>query len=310
MKKCLPTESIDLTLYFGTSLLGGSQLEDVQRILMQLAPEWTSNLHLWRFREPRLLIDTARRDALQRIALSKGIETGSLYRQLIKLSPPTHDRRIGSMELRGTHPGLTVVIGLDDWTFCPSGGRWLVGNQIAIQVRCNQIEGCDAAAWVEVCLKRCCSRLDLLFGFACASGEYEAKNISTEGGGLRAIGVDIARYLPGLYWLNFFGGPYAELFTTTRLMSAPECQVNACGSGYVLKLSQSANDWNLPEYTRKEELIRQHLGERYFFIRQCARRETVSPFKLPVLSAPRLSVGAEVDRDGVVSDIRIRERPK
>lgn len=310
MNKRLTTSSLDARLYSANSLLGGSQLEEVQRILMQLAPEWTSKLHLWRFRKTRLPIDATRKGALLGIALSKGVETGSLYRHLLKIAPPINHRRTGSMELRGAYRGLTVVIALDDWTFCPSGGRWLVGNQINIQVRSRLIERRDASAWVQEYVERCCSSLDPLFGFVCATDEYDAKNISTDGGGLRAIGVDIAKYLPGLYWLNFFGRPYKELITDGRLSSAPECEVSACGSGYILKLSDSPHDWNLPEYKRKEEVVRHHLGEKYFFSRDCAQTETVSPFKLPKLPDPRLSIEADVSGDGTVKEIRIRERPE
>jgi hypothetical protein len=309
MKTRPTTANIDLRLYLKNSPLEGSQLDEVQRILMQLAPEWASKLHLWRFREPRLTIDVTREGALQGIALSKGVETGNLYRRLAKIAPPTNHRRTGSMELRGAYRGLTVMITLDDWTFCPSGSRWLVGNQIGIQVQRNQIEARDASAWAQECLQHC-SSLDPLFGFACTTDEYYAKNISTDGGGLRAIGVDIAKYLPGLYWLNFFGRPYKDLITDARLASAPECEVSARRSGYLLKLSDSPHDWKLPEYRRKEELIRRHLGEGYFFIRDCVQTETVSPFNLPKLPDPRLSIEADVDGGAVINEIRIRERPE
>ena len=135
MSERLTTASIDLTLYLTGSLLGGSQLDGVQLLLMQLVPEWTSKLHLWRFRETRLSIDSTCEGALRGVALTKGVETGNLYRHLAKIAPGINHRRTGSMELRGAYRGLTVVVALDDWTFCPGGDRWLVGNQISIQVR-------------------------------------------------------------------------------------------------------------------------------------------------------------------------------
>jgi hypothetical protein len=68
----------------------------------------------------------------RRRPLTKGVETRSLYRKLARNAPPTYERRTGSMELRGAYRGLTMVIGLDDWAFCPNGGAWLVGNTIAV----------------------------------------------------------------------------------------------------------------------------------------------------------------------------------
>jgi hypothetical protein len=124
----------------------------------------------------------------------------------------------------------------------------------------------------------------------------------------RRFQVPLPKSLPGLYWLTFFGAPYRELITSARLMSAPECQVTAHGSGYTLKLSDSPDDWSFSAYRDKEELIRRHLGEQYFFIRERVQKETVSPFNLPLLPDPKLTISAEVDRDGTINNIRIRER--
>lgn len=207
MKQRRTSTSIDLTLYLSGSLLSGTQLARFQQILVQVAPEWSSKLHLWRHGEPRLPIDARLDGTLQDLALTKGIETGALFQLLAKTAAPEYPRATGSMELRGAYRGLTVVILLDDWTFCPIGNSWRAGNQIAIQVRKDRIEGRDSPIWVEECFERCCSTLHPLFAFAGATEEYYAKNMSKQGGGLRAIGIDIAKYLPGLYWLNYFGVP-------------------------------------------------------------------------------------------------------
>src|SRR5919109_2843616 len=115
MKERQKIASIELQLRLSKSLLSGIQLQQFQDLIIQLAPQWTSRLHLWRFNESPLWIDAAREGALQETALTKGIETRGLYGQLAEIAPPTYARRTGSMELRGAYRGLTIVIGLDDW---------------------------------------------------------------------------------------------------------------------------------------------------------------------------------------------------
>src|SRR6266536_1043632 len=125
MKTKENSPSFDITLYLGSSLFSGNALQHFQNALARLAPEWASKLHLWRFREPSLAIDITREDAIERVMLSKGIERGELFRHLEKVAPmPDPERRLGAMELRGAYPGLTVVLGFDDWTFCPIGNSW------------------------------------------------------------------------------------------------------------------------------------------------------------------------------------------
>ena len=308
MKVNYPNTSIDLALYLSSSLLCGTQLQRFQRNLVQLAPEWASGLHLQRFGEARVPIDATRDGAIEDLVLSRGIGRGELYQHLQKVaSSRLPDRRFGSIELCGANRELTIVLSFDDWVFCPLGQAWIPGNRIAIQVRRSVVEGKSAPSWVEDSFAHCCANLDPLFGFACDTEEYHSKNMSTEGGGLRAIGIDISQYLPGLYWLNFFGSPYRRLMGEERLASAPGFRVGVCGSGHIVNLSDDPKHWTLPEYTACEESVRRHLGEEYFFIRNRQERKTVSPFDLQNLPAPALTVEADVDLDSAIKQIRINE---
>jgi hypothetical protein len=74
-------------------------------------------------------------------------------------------------------------------------------------------------------------------------------------------------------------------------------------------LSGNPKHWSLLEYQACEESVRRHLGEEYFFIRTRLERSTVSPFHLPKLPAPTLSVEADVDLENAIKEIRINERP-
>ena len=92
-----------------------------------------------------------------------------------------------------------------------------------------------------------------------------------------------------------------------RLASAPAFRIGASGSGYVVTLSENPGDWVLPEYKAREESVRRHLGEEYFFIRTSQERKTVSPFHMPKFPAHKISVEAEVDPESGIKEIRVKE---
>jgi hypothetical protein len=297
---------IDLTLYLGSSLFSETTLQRFQQSLIHLAPKWTSGLHLHRFGEPRVSIDATRDGAIRDVVFRQGLERGELYQRLQQLAP-SPNRRFGSVELRGANRELTIILSFDDWIFCPLGRSWIPGNRISIQIRSVLVENCEAPTWINQSFAHWCTILDPFFGFACATEEYDAKNVSTEGGGLRAVGNDISKYLPGLYWLNFFGSAYKQLMGDERLASAPAFRTSAFGSGYVVSLSENPGDWGSREYKAREESVRRHLGEEYFFIHTNEARKTVSPFHLQNLPTLRISVEAEVDMENGIKEIRIKE---
>ena len=129
--------------------------------------------------------------------------------------------------------------------------------------------------------------------------------------GRSAIGIDIAKYLPGLYWLNFFGAPYGNLIGEKRLASTAAYHVASCGSGYLLQLGPDPEDWNSRAYRDCEESVRRYLGEVYFFNRDREQGNSVSPFDLPKLS-PGGKIEADVELQSgnpVVTQIRLKGLP-
>lgn len=272
-----------------------------------MAPEWTSGLHLQRFGERRVSIDATRDGAIRDVVFRQGLDRGELYQRLQQLAPsPSPNRRFGSVELRGANRELTIILSFDDWVFCPLGQSWIPGNRISIQIRRALVESRRALTWINHSFVNWCAILGPFFGFACATEEYDAKNMCSEDGSLRAVGIDISKYLPGLFWLNFFGSPYRQLMGDERLASAPAVRTGACGSGYVVTLSENPGDWDSSEYRMREESVRRHLGEEYFFIRTSQERKTVSPFHLPKLPDPKISVEAEVDPENGIKEIRVK----
>jgi hypothetical protein len=308
MKLGQTNTDIVLTLYLSSSMLNETTLQHFQQSLIHLAPEWASGLHLHRFGEPRVSIDATRDGAVRDVVFTQGLERGELYQRLQQLAPPpSPNRRFGSVELRGANRELTIILRFDDWVFCPLGQSWIPGNQIAVQIRSALVQSRGALTWINQAFAHWCATLDPFFGFTCATEEYDAKNMSTEGGGSRAVGIDISQYLPGLYWLNFFGSPYRPLMGDECLAGAPAFRTSASGSGYVVTLNENPGHWDSSEYKTREESVRRHLGEEYFFIRTSQEGKTVSPFHLPKLPAQKISVEAEVDSESGIKEIRVKE---
>jgi hypothetical protein len=74
--------------------------------------------------------------------------------------------------------------------------------------------------------------------------EFDAKNLSFDGRCLQAVGVDISRFLPGIYWRTFFGRSIAERIGREQLLSAPAHEARAVGDGVLLALDGRGRAWS------------------------------------------------------------------
>ena len=193
--------------------------------------------------------------------------------------PTQLPRRLrGSVELRSERgAGLTAVISADEWVLAPLGGLSTFGNEVALQVRKAKIEAVDEVLWSARIFESLCSALHPVHGTVYACDEYDAKNMSHEGGRLEATGVDASKHLPGLYWLNFFGRAYCDFIGRDRLLASPAAEVREVGDGVLLRLADDPRMWRSSEYKAVEERVLNHIGGQYFFSKDHPNRETVAP---------------------------------
>lgn len=127
-----------------------------------------------------------------------------------------------------------------------------------------------------------CQELSPYHGHAEMIEEFDHKNISHEGGGTMAVGVDVSRHLPGLYWLNFFGQAYRDLIGREKLLSAPAYEVREVDDGVMLALHSDPRAWTTDEFGSRERAILEHLGPEYFFNKDDLSKPTIAPhFNLP-----------------------------
>ena len=262
---------LDLKVCVGHSLFSGDWLDRLERVLAARVGPWSDGLHAWRDEAGERELVGGLAAGVRRIA----DEHGELYARLReKYGPGPHERRTGSVELRGGDDSLIVVVILDDYVFQPSAGRHLWGNTVAFQFCGFECCGEPAPVVCRRIAEDCCREADVLYAHGRLSAEWYAKNMLLDGG-LRAIGVDMSRYLPGLYWLNWFGAPYCELMGRERLLSAPAFDAIALGDGVLLQVDERPDDWDSSD-TRYARVL-EHVGDRYFFLRNNPGRRTVAP---------------------------------
>lgn len=270
-------ESIDAEVVFDRSLTTGPGLDDLQQLLVVAAPRWCSRLRVWVGRRDQRTIDLKRPGALAEAVRGAAAERGPTYQALVEhYGRPPFERVSGSAELRGAGPELTVVVSIDAWVVSALGSKTQLGNAVALQVRRPKVEGRPAHAWLGETFELLCDRLSPAWGSAQQTAEYWAK-VMSEGPGIEAVGRDFGRFLPGLFWLNFFGRRYRLLIGDAHLRSTPAGRVAVLDDGVLIALGSDPRNWDTPDYARIEQRIREHLGPQLFFSKAQPKRTTVAP---------------------------------
>jgi hypothetical protein len=108
------------------------------------------------------------------------------------------------------------------------------------------------------------SRAD--FGFLTSLDDLMAKNYTN---GMTRQGLDPARAVPGLYWMNLFSRRYAEWLDLDRLPDSIESKAQLPGNSVALRFGASPDASRDPDVIEMQGRAIQLLGEhRFFDIRQ------------------------------------------
>lgn len=114
-----------------------------------------------------------------------------------------------------------------------------------------------------------------VWGAVYPPGQYDAKVMQREPS-VRAIGRDFSRWLPGLFWLNFFGSRYVELIGKDRLLSAAEGAREVDG-GVLVPVTGNPKGWDTAAYQRVEQEVVDHIGRDYFFSKEDPDKPGLAP---------------------------------
>lgn len=245
--------------------LSDADLAGLQDELVRMAPKWSTRLRIWRGPRDQRAIDLADPDALGRMVLAAAGERGATYRRLVaEYGRGPAERLTGSAELRGAGPELVVVVSVDEIVLSTLGQRKLFGNQIALQVRRATVAGRPGADWLAEMFEALCARLVPAWGHAGHAGEYWAK-VMSESPRIEAVGRDFGQYLPGVFWLNFFGPAYTKCIGPQRFAALPTEFVTSVATGRLVRLATDPLTWTAPDYVIDERRTRDILGRDRFF---------------------------------------------
>jgi len=259
---------LDAEIVFDRWIDPGDELDVLQRILTTHARAWCSKLRVWRSARDQRPVDISRPGALKEAVLSACYERGPTYRALVQqYGQPEFERPSGDAELRGNHRDLTLVISVDQTVLSRLGEKRSLGNRISVQLRGGTARKPSGGDWTGKLFAELCDQLAPAWGHASAAAEYWAKVMSLTTR-IEAIGRDFGRYLPGLFWLNFFGRRLCEHVGRNRLLTTQSHLVAEAGAGVLIGLSPDPGRWETPEYQAEEARVRQHLGADLFFDRK------------------------------------------
>lgn len=275
-------EPLNLEMHFACDLLTTGTIDALGDWLAAKNPRMSNTLEVHAYeRDPdRVRVDLNSEGGLLAAVADRGLSRGELYEQLVSSYGGTGDRprRFGSALIRGRGRGSSgpyLTIDFDSSApLRPMGDMWIWSNSIFANVSTETVEGVPRATWIRHLGNFLAHERDFLWGAGYLHSEFEESNLDTTSG-VRAIGRDASRHLPGLYWLNYFGRHY------TSLMRVDVARATGIGTWTVDDDAIAVEGYATPERwvsaTSDKNTIVAALGRDLFFDRRRPDRETRAP---------------------------------
>lgn len=281
---------VDIILCFDENIYTEKWLSNFQEFLCNHFPGgWLDNLVLYQeSKNKKHPVDLSRKNSIYEKITEHESEKGPLYYELIE-KYGGNDRVFGWATFKGKDDSLILSVVFDEQGFRVSSGRWLWGNLIHIELEHSSCKEENPSKHYENLFELLVKNLSPIFGRANLKSEFDAKNIQ-ETPAFMAIGSDVSRYLPGLYWGNYYGEKYVDLIGKDVLLSSSAHHCLETDQGVLVYLGESPLDWDSPEYKAREEKVFEEYGNRYIFARDKDNKTQAPDFGLPELPKhPRFS---------------------
>lgn len=268
------SHSLDIHVYYAKDLLM-SDLRGIQQALMTVAPVWSRGVVIKTSDGKKIALNLAK--PLEQLFLDT-TRPGKLFEALvaaddsINLDPKEYR---GTVELNGSEKNVYIFIEFDSCICRHISGQVYFPNSVSVQIRRATVEKRKAYEWAEEFFYAICELPSAIYGFVSDSDEFAHKNLDTSYG-VRAVGRDMGRALPGFYWLNFFGERYCDLIGRDTLDTAP-CYSTSIGKGKALKVYKDPTDWASAEFRQIEQKCLIHLGQQYFFSKETGFDDKIAP---------------------------------
>lgn len=268
---------LDGELVFDRYLGADSELDTLQALLSDLASSWSSRLRVYKGPRDQRAIDITQAGALQSAVFTAALERGPTYRSLVqRYGRPPYERALGSVELRGSGPELIVVVSIDELIVSPHGGKKTLNNNVSLQLRRATFEGRPGSVWLSQAFERLAAEMSPAWGASRHPDEYWAKVMSISPR-VEAVGRDFGKFLPGLFWLNFFGRRYCDIIGRERLRSVTAERVVDVDDGMLIEVVSDPFQWDSEPYAIREREARDWIGREFFFDRNLPDQSTSAP---------------------------------
>lgn len=147
-----------------------------------------------------------------------------------------------------------------------------------------------AISRIEALFHRLIAASNPYLAIGCHSDDFERQNVyrnfrCPDGSTslYRVVGVHPDRFLPGLYWLNYFG---PELTASMPSLAKGACGAVPHGKGTLLKLADDPRQMTTPESIERIDRCKRELGEQRFFVKNPELEEDGETIELNLTGAP------------------------
>jgi hypothetical protein len=198
--------------------------------------------------------------------------------RITRLSGSPNARRtvriVGSLYFAACEGTMDILVHFDEFPLSPSGDELRFGNALTI---CGDHSASCGSDLTAQALSEMCTVFDndaFEYGLCCVADEYASYNIDSTSGGCQAVGLDVSRVLPGLYWGNYFGSFLCDHIGRDVVLATPGCVCFEIESGIILANKESPERWCLSEFQINRCQAVTHLGEDLFFVQgrpMCSR---------------------------------------
>jgi len=146
-------------------------------------------------------------------------------------------------------------------------------------------------------VQQSCSTLRPVYAWASHNLDFRGKSLIKRYDADRRTWVESPvpgppRVLSAIYWLNYFGPPFVELFGRQKLIQAPVYAARPVGPGVLILTSPSPLDYGKGGVRGAEETLKDYLGREAFF----DTKRPGGPYRTPTFDFAAVSSSAWTSR--------------
>jgi hypothetical protein len=259
---------VDVTAKTRRALLADEAIGEVEKILRSLT---------WFFGDALALVDfEGEKEVLREIAINNHF-LGGLVREDVERTRAAcdrwdaltglvshHHRDHGELFFKSHDGSVEIHLSFDEESLSRRAGELRFSNLLSINWEGSQKGNGLAEIFLSV-MDRVFDNALFDYGFCCASDQYDKKNIDRSGGGVRAVGLDVSKCLPGFYWGNYFGPYLCDVIGREILVNVPGCGSLELRSGILVVNDLPPDQWSEEAFLENEKLAIAHAGPRLFF---------------------------------------------